>query len=161
MMQLALGDALAVALLEDRGFTAEAFSVFHPGGSLGKQLTRVSDIMHVGDDIPLVPSGSQMMDAIMQISSKGFGCAAVLAADGRLAGIITDGDLARNIGNNLLERTVEEVMTRTPLTVGPKALATEALAILDKRAISALIVLDEDRPVGIVHFHDLLRLGAA
>ncbi len=161
MMQLATGDALAVALLEARGFTAENFSVLHPGGSLGAQLKRIADIMHTGDDMPLVASGALMTEAILQISGRGFGCTGVVHADGRLAGIITDGDLARNLSTDLLGRTVDDIMTRTPQTVRPDTLATEALAILDKRAISALIVLDDERPVGIVHFHDLLRLGAA
>ncbi|MEL6750489.1 MAG: KpsF/GutQ family sugar-phosphate isomerase [Pseudomonadota bacterium] len=161
LMQLALGDALAVALLEARGFTAENFSVFHPGGSLGAQLQRVSDIMHSGSDMPLVASGSQMTQAILAISSKGFGCTGVTGADGKLVGIITDGDLARHLSDDLLGRQVDDIMTRSPLTVTPRTLAADALGILDKKAISALIVTQDDVPVGIVHFHDLLRLGAA
>lgn len=161
IMQLALGDALAVALLEDRGFTAEHFSIFHPGGSLGAQLARVRDIMHSGDDMPLVSSGSQMTQAILAISSKGFGCTGVTSEDGALIGIITDGDLARHLSEDLLGRTVDDIMTRAPQTVTPDMLAADALGILDKRSISALIVTEGEKPVGIVHFHDLLRLGAA
>jgi arabinose-5-phosphate isomerase len=161
IMQLALGDALAIALLEARGFTAENFSVFHPGGSLGAQLARVSDIMHSGNDMPLVESGAQMTQAILAISSKGFGCTGVTDATGALIGIITDGDLARHLADDLLGRTVDDIMTRDPQTVTPNMLAADALGILDKRSISALIVTEGTKPVGIVHFHDLLRLGAA
>ncbi|MDA8869976.1 KpsF/GutQ family sugar-phosphate isomerase [Rhizobiaceae bacterium] len=160
IMQLALGDALAVALLEDRGFTAGDFQVFHPGGSLGAQLKRVSDIMHVSDDIPLVSSGAQMSEAILAISGKGFGCTGVVDEHGTLVGIITDGDLARNLTADLMSRSVDDVMTRNPQTVRADQLAMEALKILDMRSISALLVTDGDKPVGIVHFHDLLRLGA-
>ena len=161
MMQLVIGDALAVALLEARGFTPEHFRTFHPGGQLGASLTQIRDIMHVGDRLPLVASGTSMAEAIVQISQKGFGCVAVTGADGRLAGISTDGDLRRHIGDGLLARTVDEVMTRSPKTVDPDTLAATALQIVNSSAITTLMVVDGGRPVGIVHLHDLLRIGVA
>ncbi len=161
MLQLVVGDALAVALLEARGFTPEHFRTFHPGGQLGASLTQIRDIMHVGDRLPLVASGTPMAEAIVQISQKGFGCVAVTAPDGRLEGIITDGDLRRNIGDGLLGRTVDEVMTRSPKTVDPDTLAATALQIVNSSAITTLMVVEGGRPVGIVHLHDLLRIGVA
>ncbi|WP_454851633.1 KpsF/GutQ family sugar-phosphate isomerase [Rhizobium binxianense] len=162
LMQLALGDALAIALLEARGFTAHDFHVFHPGGKLGASLTHVGEIMHTGDRLPLVPRGTSMPEAITVLSRKHFGCVGVLDEDGRLCGIVTEGDMARNLTRNLSELAVDDVMTRTPKTVKPTALATSALALLNQYNIGALIVIDDDsRPVGLVHFHDLLRIGVA
>ena len=161
LMQLAMGDALAVALLEERGFTASDFREVHPGGKLGASLTRVGDVMHTGDRLPLVPAGTSMREAIIQISQKGFGCVGILAEDGRLAGIITDGDLRRHIDADLLSMPVDEVMTANPKTIAPGALAASALTIVNKAAITALMVVEKGRPVGIVHLHDLLRLGVA
>lgn len=161
MLQLVIGDALAVALLEARGFTPEHFRTFHPGGQLGASLTQIRDIMHVGDRVPLVASGTSMSEAVVQISQKGFGCVAVTGSDGRLEGIITDGDLRRNLGDGLLLRTVDEVMTRSPKTVDPETLAATALQIVNSSAITSLMVVEDGRPVGIVHLHDLLRIGVA
>ena len=161
MLQLVVGDALAVALLEARGFTPEHFRTFHPGGQLGASLTQIRDIMHVGDRLPLVASGTSMAEAIVQISQKGFGCVAVIGTDGRLEGIITDGDLRRNIGDGLLGRTVDDVMTRSPKTVDPDTLAATALQIVNSSAITTLMVVEGGRPVGIIHLHDLLRIGVA
>ncbi|MEL6922316.1 MAG: KpsF/GutQ family sugar-phosphate isomerase, partial [Pseudomonadota bacterium] len=162
VIQLAMGDALAVALLESRGFTANDFRDFHPGGKLGASLTKISDIMHTGEKLPLVPASSNMRDAIVQISQKGFGCAAVTKADGSLAGIITDGDIRRHIEGDLLEMGVEQVMTPNPITITPTTLAATALTTINQSSITALMVLDDERkPVGIVHLHDLLRIGAA
>jgi arabinose-5-phosphate isomerase len=162
LMQLALGDALAMALLDARGFSAGDFHVFHPGGKLGASLTRVGDIMHTGDRLPLVSRGTPMPDAIQVLSRKHFGCVGVLDEEGRLAGIVTEGDLARNLQRNFAELSVDDVMTRNPKTVTPSVLSDKALAILHEHEIGALIVIDEDhRPVGLVHFHDLLRIGAA
>jgi arabinose-5-phosphate isomerase len=162
LMQLALGDALAIALLEARGFTAHDFHVFHPGGKLGASLTHVGEIMHTGDRLPLVPKGTSMPEAITVLSRKHFGCVGVLDEDGRLCGIVTEGDMARNLTRNLSELAVDDIMTRTPKTVKPTALATSALALLNQYNIGALIVIDDDnRPVGLVHFHDLLRIGVA
>jgi arabinose-5-phosphate isomerase len=161
MLQLVIGDALAVALLEARGFTPEHFRTFHPGGQLGASLTQIRDIMHVGDRVPLVVSGTSMSEAVVQISQKGFGCVAVTGSDGRLEGIITDGDLRRNLGDGLLGRTVDEVMTRSPKTVDPETLAATALQIVNSSAITSLMVVEDGRPIGIVHLHDLLRIGVA
>ena len=162
LMQLALGDALALALLESRGFTAHDFRTFHPGGKLGASLTHVGDIMHTGEAVPLVSEGTGLQEAVTILSHKRFGCVGVLNRDGQLSGIITDGDIARNIGRNLGGLSVDDIMTRSPKTVKAKTLATGAMAILNQYNISALLVIDEDqRPVGIVHFHDLLRIGVA
>lgn len=162
LMQLALGDALAVALLESRGFTALDFRTFHPGGKLGASLTHVGDIMHTGDALPLVEEGTGLEEAVTILSHKRFGCVGVLDEKGRLSGIVTDGDIARNIGRNLAGLRIDDIMTRTPKTVKATTLATGAMALLNQYNISALLVIDEDRcPVGIVHFHDLLRIGVA
>jgi len=162
MMQLALGDALAVALLEARGFTAGDFRTYHPGGKLGATLSHVGDIMHEGDAVPLVPVGTLMPDAASVLSKKRFGCVGVVGEDGTLAGIITDGDIARNLGRNLVSITVEHIMTKAPKTVRANTLATTAMAMLNDYNISALLVIDDEkRPIGVIHFHDLLRIGVA
>jgi arabinose-5-phosphate isomerase len=161
LMQHALGDALAIALLESRGFTALDFRIFHPGGRLGAMLKFVRDIMHTGAEIPLAPLGTKMSEAISEMTTKTFGCVGIVDADGYLKGIITDGDLRRHMRDDLLQATVDEVMTPSPKTVRPDQLASEALALLNSSKITALIVVDKNRPVGIVHFHDLLRAGVA
>jgi arabinose-5-phosphate isomerase len=159
-MMLALGDALSVALLERRGFTRDEFQVLHPGGKLGKALIKVSDVMHDGDELPLAPMGTPMREALLVMTAKRFGCLGI-TDNGRLAGIITDGDLRRNIKGNLLEATVEAVMTRKPQTIRPEALGAEALNQMNSRNITSLFVVDAERPVGILHIHDLLRAGVA
>src|SRR5580658_4621328 len=161
LMQLAIGDALAIALLESRGFTAVDFGVFHPRGQLGAALKFVRDVMHPGSAIPLIEHGSPMSEAIVEMSSKGFGCVAVTDPGGKLAGVITDGDLRRHMRADLLQAPVDAVMTAKPKTVRPGQLASEALQILNSSKITALIVVESERPVGIVHFHDLLRAGVA
>jgi arabinose-5-phosphate isomerase len=161
LIQLALGDALAIALLESRGFTAIDFGVFHPRGKLGAALKFVRDVMHPGTAVPLIGRGRPMSEAIVEMSAKGFGCVAVTDATGRLAGVITDGDLRRHMRGDLLRAPVDEVMTAAPKTVRPDQLASEALQLLNASKITALIVVDAARPVGIVHFHDLLRAGVA
>ncbi len=162
LMQLALGDALAVALLESRGFTALDFRTFHPGGKLGASLAHVGDIMHRGDVLPLVAQGTGLQQAVTILSQKRFGCVGILDGEGRLSGIITDGDIARSIGRNLGGLVVDDIMTRTPKTVRAESLATAAMAILNQHNISALFVIDDtSHPVGVVHFHDLLRIGVA
>jgi arabinose-5-phosphate isomerase len=161
LMQLALGDALAIALLESRGFTAVDFGVFHPRGQLGAALKFVRDVMHPGDAVPLIARGVPMSEAIVEMSAKGFGCVAVIEATGKLAGVVTDGDLRRHMRADLLQATVDDVMTTSPKTVRPDQLASEALQILNASKITALIVVEMDRPIGIVHFHDLLRAGVA
>ena len=161
LLQLAIGDALAVALLEARGFTPDHFRDLHPGGQLGANLTQVRDVMHSGEELPVVALGTKMPAAMSVLSRKRFGCVCVVDGEGRLAGIVTDGDLARNLQRNLVETAVDDIMTRQPKTVKPQTLASAALGLLNEHNISALIVVDEDRPVGVVHFHDLLRIGAA
>jgi arabinose-5-phosphate isomerase len=162
LMQLAIGDALAVALLEARGFSAGDFKTFHPGGKLGATLSHVGEVMHKGDEMPIVPLGTDMRTAVMKLSHKRFGCVCVLGDDGRLAGIVTDGDIARHLDKNLAELKVDDIMSRNPKTVRPTTLATSAMGLLELHNISALVVTDDDkRPVGIVHFHDLLKIGVA
>ena len=156
-LQIALGDALAVALLERRGFTASDFRLYHPGGKLGAALRTVADLMHTGDALPLVPPTASMSDALLVMTEKRFGCVGVVEDDGRLVGMITDGDLRRHI-DGLLDHTAGEVMTRSPRTVAPSSLAAEALKIMEGR-ITVLFVTQQDRPVGILHVHDLLRVG--
>jgi arabinose-5-phosphate isomerase len=161
LVQLALGDALAIALLENRGFSADDFLKFHPGGSLGANLAHVRDVMHRGDRLPLAPLGTGMNEALLLISQKGFGCLGVTDPNGNLVGIITDGDLRRHLAGNIFERRVDDVMTREPKTIEPDALVASALEILNSAGIMALMVLDNRKPVGIIHIHDLLRIGAA
>jgi arabinose-5-phosphate isomerase len=161
LMQAALGDALAVALLESRGFSALDFRKLHPGGRLGAMLKFVGNVMHAGDAIPLVALGTAMADAVVEMSTKGFGCVGITDAKGNLTGIITDGDLRRHMRPDLLEARVEDVMTHSPKTVRPDQLASEALEIINSSKITALIVADAGKPVGIVNFHDLLRAGVA
>ncbi|MEX6505096.1 SIS domain-containing protein [Jiella sp. M17.18] len=160
-LQLATGDALAVALLERRGFTSGDFHVFHPGGQLGASLKHVADIMHTGESLPLVKAGTAMSEAIIVMSRKGFGCVGVVDPEGRLRGIVTDGDLRRHLDSQLLARRVDDVMTKDPKTIRPDTLAVAALEIINSSNITALMVVREARPVGIVHLHDLLRIGVA
>lgn len=161
VLQLALGDALAIALLEGRGFTSVDFSVLHPGGKLGAMLKYVRDLMHAGAAIPLKPLGTKMSDALVEMSSKGFGCVGIVDEGGHLAGIVTDGDLRRHMRPDLMTARVDEVMTTNPKTIAANLLAGEALEILNTSKITALIVTDGRKPVGIVHLHDLLRAGVA
>ena len=163
-MQMALGDALAVALFTRRGFTAADFGRFHPGGKLGARLRRVRELMHSGDAVPLAPPDMPMGGALLLMTEKRFGCLGVRGEDGRLAGIVTDGDLRRAMGPDLLSRRLAEIMTASPRTIGPDALAAEALHAMNARElpITALFVVDAaGRPVGILHIHDLLRAGLA
>ena len=161
LMQLALGDALAVALLESRGFTALKFRELHPGGRLGAKLTFVRDVMHTGAAIPLIALGASMADAIVEITAKGFGCVGITAPGGKLAGIITDGDLRRHMGPGLLAAAVDQVMTKRPKTISSDQLLGETIELLNSSKITAVIVVDAESPVGIVHLHDLLRAGVA
>src|SRR3984885_6854598 len=161
LMQLALGDALAIALLESRGFTAIDFGVLHPRGRLGAALKLIRDVMHPGTAVPLIRRGALMSEAIVEMSAKGFGCVAVVEPDGRLAGVVTDGDLRRHMRVDLLQAAVDEIMTVSPKIVRPEQLAGEALQLLNSSKITALIVVDGEKPVGIVHLHDLLRAGVA
>lgn len=155
-MTLALGDALAVALMRHRRFTPEDFRTFHPGGKLGARLSKVSDLMH--NDLPLVSESTPMSEALLEISRKGFGVVGVTDAAGRLIGIITDGDLRRHM-DGLLSHTAAEVMTRNPRTIPPDALAEAAVAVMNQFKITSLFVVADDRPQGIIHIHDCLRAG--
>jgi arabinose-5-phosphate isomerase len=159
LMLLALGDALAIALLEGRGFTSVDFSVLHPGGKLGAMLKHIGDIMHTGAAVPLKPLGTSMSEALVEMTSKGFGCVGIVDARGAIAGIVTDGDLRRHMRPDLMTALVDDVMTKNPKTIRGNLLASEALEILNASKITALIVTEANKPVGIVHLHDLLRAG--
>jgi arabinose-5-phosphate isomerase len=161
LMQLALGDALAIAMLESRGFTAIDFGMLHPGGKLGALLKTVRDMMHSGDQVPLAPLGTPMSVAILTMSAKGFGCIGITDTNSKLVGIITDGDLRRHMRNNLLDALVDDVMTRKPKTVRPDQLISETLDILNSLKVTALFAVEAGKPVGVIHVHDLLRAGAA
>lgn len=159
-MMMALGDAIAIALLERRGFTREEFHVFHPGGKLGQAFTRVESLMHIGEEVPLTKPGVPMSETLITMTAKRFGCAGVVNEDGVLQGIVTDGDLRRHLESDLLKMNTEMVMTPNPVTVGHKALAGEALAIMNTKSITSLFVTDDEkRPIGIIHIHDCLRAG--
>jgi arabinose-5-phosphate isomerase len=158
-MQLAIGDCLALALLEAKGFTAHDFKIFHPGGSLGASLKYVADVMHKGEHLPLALQDEAMSAALVTMTQKSFGCLGILDAKGKLVGVITDGDLRRHMGDDLLSARVADIMTRRPKTVAPDMLASAALEVLNASRITALFVVDRGKPVGIVHVHDLLRVG--
>lgn len=160
-LMMALGDALAVALMERRGFSPDQFQVFHPGGKLGARLLRVSDLMHSGEGMPIVHPDMPMSEAVLVMTAKSFGCAGVVGDDGLLAGVVSDGDLRRHMGPGLMDKTAAAVMTRAPKTIGPRALAAEALGRMNASAITFLFVVDAGQPVGIVHVHDCLRAGVA
>ena len=161
-VMMALGDALAVALLERRGFSAADFQVFHPGGKLGRRLLKVADLMHQGEELPLVAGDLNMAETILVMTSKSLGVAGVVGPDGRLEGIITDGDLRRHILEpGLMHRPAAEVMTRAPKTTRPNLLAAEALRVMNAMSITTLFVVEDERPVGVLHIHDCLRAGVA
>ena len=157
-LQMAIGDALAIALLDDRGFTTSDYQKFHPGGRLGAALTQVHEIMHTGADIPLVTGDAAMSEALLVMTDKNFGCVGIIDGDGRLTGIITDGDLRRHMSPNLLSQTAGEIMTADPMVVTRDELASAALEKVSAK-ISSLFVVEEAKPVGIVNTHDLLQLG--
>jgi arabinose-5-phosphate isomerase len=169
-MQLALGDALAVALMKRRGFTADDYRVLHPGGSLGRRLVRVADVMHTGEELPLVGNDAAMSDVLLVMTSKRFGCAGVTDGTGGLVGVITDGDLRRHMQGDLLKQQARDVMTAKPRLVRSGALGGEALRLMnqhEKPVTCLFVVADEDvgkaspKPVGIIHVHDCLRAGVA
>lgn len=161
-LTLALGDALAVALLDRKGFSADQFQVYHPGGKLGDSLIKVSDLMHDGSAIPLVSEQASMEDALLEMTTKGFGCVGVITQNKKLCGIITDGDIRRHMGPDLLTKTAHEVMTSSPQTITPRSLAGEALAQMNTtgfNGITCLFVALDEKPVGILSVHDCLRNG--
>ena len=161
LAQLAIGDALAVALLEGRGFTAQDFRVFHPGGRLGASLKTAKDIMHSGDRMPLATVSTSMSEGIVLMTQRGFGVLGVVDELKQLIGIITDGDLRRHVSSNLLEKTAGEIMTPSPKTVSPDTLSASILELVNSLSITSVFVIEDGHPVGIVHVHDLLRIGAA
>ncbi len=160
-MMMALGDALALCLLEAKGFTADRFHQYHPGGSLGRRLLAVRDVMHRGAEIPLVTPGQSMPEVLYTITGKSLGCTGVVDGEGRLVGIITDGDLRRHMTPDFLTLTAGDIMTPRPVTVTPDTLAAQALGLMQRRSITAIFVLDpnDPRPAGIIHIHDCLRAG--
>jgi len=163
-LMMAYGDAIAVALIEARGFTARDFAAFHPGGALGAALAKVEALMHAGAEMPLVDAEASMGEAIVEMSAKGFGCVGALAADGRLAGLVTDGDLRRHMADGLLAEPVRAVMTPDPVTLDLGVLAADALRTMtagDRKITQIFVVDSAGRPAGLLHIHDLLRAGVS
>lgn len=161
ILQMATGDALAIALLEARGFTAQDFKVYHPGGRLGASLLHARDVMHGGEKLPLATPAATMRDAIVLITQKGFGVLGIVDEAGQLVGIITDGDLRRHLSHDFLDKTAGDVMTRAPKTIPGDMLLASAMEFLNRTSITAVFVVEDGRPVGIIHLHDLLRHGVA
>jgi len=162
LLQLALGDALAVTLLEDKGFSALDFRDFHPGGKLGAQLKHASDIMHKAERLPLMPLGTAMAEALITMTNKSFGCVGIVDVPGVLVGIITDGDLRRHMGSDLMQKNVDQVMTKKPKTIAGDLLLAEVLELVNASRITSIFVVDgQGRPQGLIHIHDLLRAGVS
>jgi len=161
LLQLAVGDAIAIALLEAKGFSAADFRTFHPGGKLGAQLSYVSNLMHVPPRVPLVVQGTSMTEAVRTINSSGFGVVGIINGAGELVGVITDGDIRRHVADGMLEMRVDDVMSTSPKTITAQAFASHALEIMQTQQISVLLVVEDRRPVGIIHMLDLLRAGVA
>ena len=159
LIQLAIGDALAVALLARRGFTPSHFRTLHPGGNLAARLKVVAQLMHVGEEVPLVQIHTIMADALLAIAGRRYGCVGVIDEAGKLVGIVTDGDLRRHIGSHLLAMAVEDVMTASPLVIESSLLASAALDLMNRQRVTALFVVEQEKPIGILHVHDLLRAG--
>ena len=160
-MMLGLGDALAVALMDRRGFSADQFQVLHPGGRLGREFIKVEDLMHLGAELPLCAADAVMSSVLLTMTEKRFGCVGVLDASGALIGIVTDGDLSRHMDDGLMRKMVSEIMTRGSKTIRPKALAAEALGFMNANNITCLFVTEDGLPQGILHVHDILRAGIA
>lgn len=160
-VMLALGDALAVCLLERKGFSAQDFQNFHPGGKLGQRLLKVADLMHAGDQVPLIDLEMPMSDALIVMTQKSFGVVGVVDGSGALAGVITDGDLRRHMSPELINQRAGDVMTRGCVSAKPSQIASEALAVMNERKITSLFCVDDEKPVGIIHIHDCLRAGVA
>ncbi len=156
-----LGDILAIALLERKGFSKTDFRQRHPGGKLGAFLQKVADLMHKGDEIPLISDTADMQEALLVMTSKMLGCVGITDSQGHLKGMITDGDLRRCMSNNMFTRKAVDVMTKNPKTIGADVLAVEALALMNEKHITQLFVMNDNRPVGIIHLHDCLRAGVA
>lgn len=160
-VMLALGDAIAVALLARKGFSSDDFHALHPGGKLGRRLLKVRDIMHGGSELPLIPTDTVMSEALIEMTAKGFGCVGVSDGDGNLAGILTDGDLRRHMSDDLTMKPVADVMTTGAKTIEPEFLASEALHFMNENKITNVFVVKNGKPVGVLHIHDCLRAGVA
>ncbi len=160
-LTIALGDALAVALLERKGFKAEDFRVFHPGGKLGAMLKTVTDLMHTGDELPLVQSGATLSEALNILSQKGWGCVGITDANGAFIGMLTDGDVRRLVTSGKTVSTVDEAMTRSPITANTKTLASTLLNTLNEKRFTQMFILEDNKPVGVIHMHDLLKAGVS
>jgi arabinose-5-phosphate isomerase len=160
-LMIALGDALAVALLESKGFKADHFKVFHPGGKLGAMLRTAGDVMHKSAELPVVASGTAFIDAVKAMSAKGFGVLGVTSADGALVGLVTDGDLRRYLTSGKTAAIIDDVMTQSPRTAEPGSLAADVLRTMNERKITQIFVVDAGKPVGLIHMHDLLKAGLA
>lgn len=160
-LMMAMGDALAVALLERRGFKSEHFKVFHPGGKLGAMLLTAEDVMHGGESLPLVEAGASLKDALDVLSARGFGVVAVEGEDGRLAGIVTDGDIRRHVASGKAAGLIDDIMTRGPIVAQRDTLAADLMRTMNEKKITQLIVVEDGVAVGLVHLHDLLRMGVA
>jgi len=158
-MMLAYADAIAVALLERRNFTAKDFKVFHPGGALGKRVQKVEDLMHTGERLPLCAEDVTVQEALFMMTKSRMGCVGIVDGGGKLAGIITDGDLRRNFGVDILGKPAKVLMTPSPIAIRPNALAAEAVGLMNEKAITVLFAVDDGKPVGILHIHDLLHAG--
>lgn len=158
-MMLAFGDALAIALVEYKGFTAEDFGTYHPGGKLGKAFVKIKDLMHGENELPLIAHGTSMRDALLVMTQKHFGCVGVIDDAGALIGIVTDGDLRRHMSGNLLEQRVNDIMGTSPITLRSEQLAAEALGIMNAKSITCIFIVENKKPVGIIHIHDCLRAG--
>ena len=159
-MSLIIGDCIAMALLELKGFKKNQFKNFHPGGNLGKDLTKVSDIMHGKTELPLAKENEQMSKTLLTMTNKSFGCVGVINKDKKLVGIITDGDLRRNMNNNLINKKASDLMTKKPTVGDQNLLVGEALNIMNRKKITSLFICIKTKPIGIVHIHDLLRLSS-
>ncbi|MEQ9316933.1 MAG: KpsF/GutQ family sugar-phosphate isomerase [Henriciella sp.] len=160
-LMMALGDALAVAVLEQRGFTGNDFKIFHPGGKLGAMLRTAGDLMHSGEELPVVKTGTMMSEALEVMAAKGLGCLAVIEPEGELIGMVTDGDIRRLVAKGRMAMVIDEGMTRNPITIEAATLASAALALMNDKRITQLIITDGKRPVGVVHMHDFLKAGVA
>ena len=158
---LAFGDAIAVALLERKGFSSEDFHALHPGGKLGQKLLKVADVMHVGEALPLVSPATSMADALLEMTTKSFGCVGVTDDQGDFMGVITDGDLRRHMSADLLSLSVKDILTLGGKTIRPEALASEAVHLMNVSKITNVFVVENNKPVGILHIHDCLRAGVA
>jgi len=157
-MMLVLGDTIALTLLKIRGFNSEDFKIFHPGGNIGKDLKRVSEIMHIGNKLPVIKENSLMDKALILMTKKSFGCLGVISKNKNLIGIITDGDLRRNMGSNIISKSVNQIMTKKPLTIDQNCLIGEALNIMNTKKITSLFICKNKKLIGIVHIHDCLRI---